>query len=439
MLEIQDVAANSIAQELGLKAGDRLVAINGCPVRDLVDYRVLEEAEVLALEIRRTDGQRWEIEIEKDPEEPLGLQLPHPQPMHCGNNCIFCFVHQLPRGLRPTLYVKDEDYRFSYLYGAYVTLSNVGDADVERILEQQLSPLYVSVHATDEELRSRLLGRPARPLMPLLRQLVAGGILLHTQIVLCPGFNDGEALRRTYEDLLGLEEGIRSLALVPVGLTAHRDNLPVVRPVSAAEARSLADWTHARQRECLARIGRRFVFAADEIYLKGGVAIPPLEDYEDLPQIENGVGLIALFRHQERTVLQHARPLTLPGMSLVTGPDAADEVSRFAAALARKTGCRIKVHTIRPDFFGGEVSVTGLIAGTDLRRQLAGSDLEEILLLPDVLLREGDDVLLDDGSLAELQAELGVAIEVFPADPLGLWDVLDTLDVERNQQNCESL
>lgn len=439
MLEIEDVVPGSIAQELGLNPGDKLVMINRQPVRDLVDYRILEDRDQLVLEIQRLDGEHWELEIEKDQEEPLGLILPHPEPMHCGNNCIFCFVHQLPRNLRPTLYVKDEDYRFSYLYGAYVTLSNIGEAEVVRILEQRLSPLYVSIHATEEDLRSRLLGRPGQPILPLLKRLILGGILLHAQVVVCPGFNDGEALGQTYEDLLQLETGLRSLALVPVGLTAHRENLPRLRTVSAAEAGSLIDWVHARQMDCLERIGRRFVFAADELYLKAGVEIPALQAYEDFPQIENGVGLIALFRHQEETALRQARPLTLPAMSLVTGPDAAVEVKRFAAALSRKTGCHIKVYVIIPDFFGGEVTVTGLIAGKDLLKQLAGRALGEILLLPDVLLREGHDVLLDDVSLSELQTELGVRVETFPADPIGIWDLLDTLDLELNQEDVDPI
>ena len=434
MLEIQDVAAESIAQELGLRSGDKLVAINGHPVRDLVDYRVLEGGEELVLEIRRLDDEHWEFEIEKDAGEPLGLVLPHPQPMHCGNNCIFCFVHQLPRNLRPTLYVKDEDYRFSYLYGAYVTLSNIGDGEVERILDQHLSPLYVSVHATREDVRSRLLGRVARPLIPLLQRLVAGGIHLHTQVVVCPGFNDGEVLRQTYADLLELETGIRSLALVPVGLTGYRDKLPRLRTVSAAEAAALVDWVHARQTECLQRLGRRFVFAADEMYLKAGLEIPPLEAYEDLPQLENGVGLIALFRHQEQAALRQSRAVRLPKMALVTGVDAAGEVKRFIAELTRNTGCQIEVYTVNADFFGGEVTVTGLLAGRDLLRQLAGKELGEILLLPDVLLREGDDVLLDDMNLADLATALEVRVETFPADPLGLWDLLDTLDLEMNHQ-----
>ena len=205
------------------------------------------------LDVRRVDGEEWELELDKDAEEELGLEIEHPQPAQCGNNCLFCFVQQLPRGLRPTLYVKDEDYRFSYLYGAYVTLSTIREEEVQRILTDQLSPLYVSVHASDEALRARLLGRKTLPpLFPLLQRLIAGGIEIHTQIVLCPGLNDGAALEKTVADLGALRPGIRSLALVPVGLTGHREHLPQLRTHSRDEARALLAQLAGWQRDFLA-------------------------------------------------------------------------------------------------------------------------------------------------------------------------------------------
>jgi putative radical SAM enzyme (TIGR03279 family) len=434
MLTILEIEPDSIAAELGLQAGDRLLAINGEPLRDLLDYRVLMGGEELLLEIERADGELWEIEIDKDADEELGVLLPHPEPSQCGNNCIFCFVHQLPRGLRPTLYVKDEDYRFSFLYGAYVTLTNIDEAALQRILDQQLSPLYVSVHATDEELRGDLLGRRGPEILPLLRQLIDGGIVIHTQVVICPGLNDGPALTRTFADLVALAPGVASLALVPVGLTGYRQRLPQLRPVLPDEARTLLDWVHDRQEECLSRLGTRFVYAADELYLAAGRDFPELAAYEELPQLENGVGLIARFRAQADALMSEVGPLDLPPISVVTGESAAGEVRAFATQLAERSGCALTVVAVTNRFFGGHVTVTGLLTGRDIVAQLAGEPLGEILLLPEVLLREGSDLLLDDLTVLDLERQLGVRVETFPPDPFGLWDLLETLALERDDK-----
>lgn len=433
MLEILAVEPHSIAEELGLQAGDRLQALNGQPVRDLIDYQLLGRSEELVIEVERADGELWELDIEKDADDPLGLVLPHPDPTECGNNCIFCFVHQLPRGMRRTLYVKDEDYRFSFLYGAYVTLTNIGEEAIERILAQRLSPLYVSVHTTDEPLRREMLGAPGLPIMAVLRRLVEGGIEIHAQIVVCPDFNDGPELEKTYADLVSLAPGIRSLALVPVGLTGFREKLPDLRPIAPDEARSLLAWTHARQAECLERFGTRFLFAADELYLTGGVDFPGLATYEDFPQIENGVGLIASFRYQADEVLQQVRHLDLPTIDLVTGVSAAPELEYFARELNRLAGTTLKVHAVANRFFGGQVSVTGLLTGRDLVEQLTGQLTGKLLLLPDVLLRDGEDVLLDDMRVADLERLLGIQVEVVPSDPWGVWDMLDVYADEIHQ------
>lgn len=434
MLDILAIEPGSIAAELGLQAGDRLVSLNGEPVRDLLDYQLLAGDEELLLEIERADGELWELEIDKDADESLGIVLPHPEPDQCGNNCIFCFVHQLPPGMRRSLYVKDEDYRFSYLYGAYVTLSNIDEAALQRILKQKLSPLYVSVHATDEQLRGRLLGRNGPAILDLLKQLTAGGIELHAQVVICPDVNDGAELERTFSDLVALIPGLISLAIVPVGLTGYRQRLPHLRPVAKEEARTLVEWVRARQAECLATIGRRFVYAADELYLAAGIDFPPLADYEELPQLENGVGLVARFRAQAAEVLAQAMPLDLPPMSIVTGMSAADELRDYCAALGAKTGVSLDVVAVPNYFFGGAVTVTGLLTGRDIVKTLAGREPGDAVLLPDVLLREGTEVLLDDMTVAELEGCLGVRVEVVPADPWGIWDILETLALEQGER-----
>lgn len=430
MLEILSIEPGSIAAELGLQAGDRIVAVNGEPIGDLVDYLIEEPSEHLQIELERADGEVWELDIEHDSEEPLGLVLPHPEPKQCGNNCLFCFVHQLPRGMRRTLYIKDEDYRFSYLYGAYVTLTNLTADDLARILRKRLSPLYISVHATETGLRQKLLARPVPDVLPLMRTLVEGGIELHTQVVVCPGINDGEHLERTLADLVALAPGVRSLAIVPVGLTGHRQRLPALRTHSPAEAAELVAWVEARQADLLGKLGTRFVFAADELYLKAGREVPPVGNYEDLAQIENGIGLLAVFQRHAQEVLAEAGKLDLPPVSLVTGVSASGAVEAFARRLAAKAQIDLRVHIVQNHFFSGQVTVAGLLTGQDLLEQLANVELGPILLLPDVMLREGEDVFLDDVRVRDLADQLKVEVEVIPSDPWGVWDMLETLDEE---------
>jgi putative radical SAM enzyme (TIGR03279 family) len=430
MLEILTVEPDSIADELGVLPGDLLLAVNGEPVNDLVDYLIEESGELLHIEIERSGGALWTFDLEHDSDEPLGLGLPHPDPKQCGNDCLFCFVHQLPRGMRRSLYVKDEDYRFSYLYGSYVTLTNLSEDDLQRILKKQLSPLYVSVHAADNELRQKLLGKRAQDVLPLLRRLVDGGIEIHTQVVVCPGINDGEALAFTCRELAALAPGIKSLAIVPVGLTGHRQRLPQLRTHTRHEAVELVDWIEARQAVLFEQIGTRFIFAADELYIKAEKDFPDLATYEDLAQIENGIGLVALFRSQATEVLNVAQPLVLPPISLVTGVSAASEIKLFAEKLAEKCGLDLRVHVVENHFFNGYVTVTGLLTGQDLLEQLAPDSLGDILMIPDVMLREGEDLFLDDVRISTLAERLKVPVEVFASDPWGAWDMLDTLAME---------
>lgn len=427
MLEILRVYPGSIAEELALQPGDLLLTMNGRPVRDLVDFLVYQAEEQLLLEVRKADGTLVDEEFDKDAEEPLGLEFEHPEPTQCGNNCLFCFVHQLPPGMRRTLYVKDEDYRFSYLYGSYVTLTNITAADLQRIREQRLSPLYVSVHASDDRVRQALLGRSGPPILEMLRELVAAGIEIHAQVVLCPGYNDGSVLERTVADLADLYPGVRTLAVVPVGLTGYRQRLPELRGPTPAEAGALLDQLESAQRRFLAALGSRFVFAADELYLRAGRELPPLAAYEALDQLENGVGLLASFRQEAGAALALAVPLPGIEVAAVTGLAGAAEVGRFVAALVAATGATIHLYPVVNRFFGGEVSVTGLVTGQDILRELAGRPLGRCLLVPEVMLRDGDGLLLDDLSLVDLERELGVPVRAVPASPQGLLDALEDL------------
>lgn len=426
MVKIIDIVPGSIAEEIGLAAGDSLLSVNGEPVRDLIDYQLQIGAENILLEILRADGERLDAEIEKDAEDDLGLELEHPEPTQCGNNCLFCFVHQLPKGMRPTLYVKDEDYRFSFLYGSYVTLTNVGEEEIRRIIDQKLSPLYVSVHATDEEIRGRLLGGESPPILDILRRLVSAGIEIHAQIVLCPGINDGDEMVRTIQDLYALHPRLRSLAVVPVGLTGYRERLPRLRVPSTEEARDILQTIHLQQELCLKQGGSRFVFAADELYLKADAPFPPLAEYEELSQMENGVGLIPLFRAEAEEALEEADAMQAPAVTLVTGRAPADELRAFAGRLSRKTGVGIDVIAVDNDFFGGAVTVSGLLCGRDLIGQLKGRMRGEVLFVPDVMLKEGEELFLDDVGVEDLESELGLPVMVVDSNP---WGILYTLQI----------
>ncbi len=428
MVRIVAITADGIADTLGLRAGDAIVQVNDRPVRDFLDVLLAEELEEVDLIVERADGELWQLEIEKEAQQPFGFDLEHPDPAHCGNNCLFCFVHQLPKGMRRTLYVKDEDYRFSFLYGAYITLTNLGENDIERIISQHLSPLYVSVHAVNEDVRARLLGRTAPPVLPILQRLVTHGIEVHSQVVVCPGVNDAEVLVETVEALYRLHPGVKSLALVPVGLTEHRRNLPPLQPVTPEGARDVlsrvADW----QSDFLQRGKSRFVFAADEFYLRGDVAIPPLADYEELPQIENGVGKIALFREEADAVLDEAAEIDCPvEFTVVTGMAFAGELEGFLAELSALLGCRAHCRAIVNRLFGHSVTVAGLVSGTDIASQLAGQKLGSALFVPDVMMRDGSEHFLDDMTPTELSTRLGCPVRVIEDTPWGLLDAIEEL------------
>ncbi|HTP63959.1 MAG TPA: DUF512 domain-containing protein, partial [Geobacteraceae bacterium] len=357
-LLIEKVIPGSIASEMEIEPGDRLVSINGHPLADIIDYNYFGAEDELTLEIVKGDGELWEVEIERDAHELLGLIFPAPVPLRCGNKCIFCFVHQLPPGLRSPLYVKDEDYRLSFLYGNYVTLANMGPKDLARIREQRLSPLYISVHATDPALRERLLGKKGIiPILAIMEELAASRITMHTQVVLCPGINDGEALERTVADLAGLYPRVASLAVVPVGLTRYRRGLPRLAPVTGSYAAAfIAEW-EARASSLAERLGGPFLFLADEFYIKAGVPFPPLESYGDLPQIENGVGMVPLFLHEAAEVLEQAGRLKSFKATVVTGVSFYRFLAGFLRKLGRKTGIELTPVAVPNRLFGPRVTV----------------------------------------------------------------------------------
>lgn len=418
---ITGVGHGSLGERLGLLPGDRIVAMNGQPVRDLLDVQFHGAAEELELVVARGDGEEWELSVAKDAGVGLGLELQPMEIQTCDNHCVFCFVYQNPRGQRSSLYVKDEDYRFSFLHGHYITLSNLTEEEYRRIIEQRLSPLYVSVHATDPGLRAYLLrGKHMAPVVPQLQRLIRGGITLHTQIVLCPGINDGDHLRRTVADLAELHPGVRSVAVVPVGLTDHRKGLPVLQRADEAYARRFLVDIAALQDACLGRLGSRFVFAADEWFVLAGSPIPPAADYEGYPQIADGVGSMALFREELRVALAHSHPR--PGrFCFFTGKLFGPTLAAHVAAVAESSvGWQGRVVYLENRFFGAGITVAGLLSGADVRRGLAQCQSGEIPVIPDVMLAEDRNTFLDSLTVAQLRREIHPGLTVVAAGAEGL-------------------
>jgi len=403
---IARVTTGSPAEDAGIRAGDRLASIDGAAVRDYVDYKFLSAEDRIGVEVIDSDCARRTFVIEKHPDRDLGLGFASDvfDGMRlCRNRCIFCFYDQLPRGLRDTLYVRDDDFRLSFLHGNYITLTNLSEDDFARICEQRLSPLYVSVHATETALRRRLLGNPRAPdVLHQMRRLAQCGIEMHAQIVLCPGLNDGRHLARTVRDLAALHPAVASVAIVPVGLTGHRAGLADLQAVSGDDARQVLEQIAAWQREFLSRFGSRFVFAADEFYLLAGEDFPPAAEYEGFPQRENGVGLARLFLDESEEA--DFRPAAGLSVILVTGVSAARMVKRMAAKM-RRQGVRCNVLVVRNRLLGETVTVAGLLAGEDVAASLGARRAAGVVALPASALR--DNEFLDGVTVQELSRRVG--------------------------------
>ncbi|HET7296908.1 MAG TPA: DUF512 domain-containing protein [Gemmatimonadales bacterium] len=408
------VNAGSPAGRAGLLPGDRILAINGAGLRDAIDFHFHAGEEQLELTLQREGRARTAVLRRRGPE--LGLELEAPRPAEistCANKCVFCFIHQLPRGMRKSLYVKDDDFRLSFLHGNYITLTDLEESELDRIETQRLSPLYVSVHATDPELRHRLLGQPRikRDLMPLMERLARARIAMHAQIVLCPEWNDGAHLDRSVHELARLHPAVRTVAVVPVGLTRHRDRLPALRRVTDAEARTLVGSIRAWQREFLDSLGSRFVFAADELYLEAGIDVPAAREYEGFPIVEDGVGLVRRFgddftRAVSRLPARRSRPRAV---TVVTGEMFAPRM-RALLETVRVENLTVSLAPIANEWFGRGIGIAGLLTGQDIQSQLAGRTLGDEVLVPSVAIRDGAGVFLDDLAPDDLAAALGTRV-----------------------------
>lgn len=436
---IVSVDPKSPAQKAGIRPGDALTHIGSEAIVDFLDYQALSADRKISVRVLR-DGKPVEFSIAKGEYESLGLNFETPMMSamrNCCNNCVFCFVDQLPEHVRDTMKVKDDDWRMSLMTGSYVTLTNVGDKELERIIARHASPLYISVHATDPELRTEMIRTPrAGKLMEQLRRLSDGGIEFHCQAVLCPGMNDGAALERTISDLVELE-GALSLALVPVGLTNHREGLCELRKYNADEAKAVIELANRWRERLLEEKGTRFVFPSDEFYLQAGMEVPSDEEYEDYGQIDDGVGLLRLL-HTEYVEAWEELPeedRQFTGgrkVAIACGVSAAE----FLTKLIKEhpvAGVDVAVYPVENKFFGSNVTVSGLVTGNDLVERMASVDCECVLITECMLRNEGDR-FLDDVGLDEACERLGK-----PVVPVGRRgdELLDALLERRNTGNTE--
>jgi putative radical SAM enzyme (TIGR03279 family) len=398
-----------------------LLAYDGHSVDDLLDYQHMNGLERFVLTVKGLYGETRDVVVEKDADADLGL-VPDDglAPVVCKNKCLFCFVDQLPAGLRGTLYVKDDDYRLSLIAGNYVTLTNLSPADVDKIKRLHISPLYVSVHAADPAVRARLLGRPHCDILPLLRDLHAHGICFHAQAVIVPGVNDGDVLQRTMEALYPLCE---SLAVVPVGLTRHCN--ACIKPVGKTEARAALTQIHNFQKAALAVRGSRFVFGADELYVRAELPLPPADAYEEYPQIDNGVGLVTQFRQSFDAALSAHGAVRRPKkrrLTLITGTDFAPFLQSICDNVLKPRGIDAEVVAVVNRFFGESVTVAGLVVGQDIVAQAPHG--RPLYVVPRSMLRAADDVFLDDMTLKQLSRQLGGRVIAVPPTGEGLVNLI---------------
>lgn len=419
MNRIKSIETGSIAEELEIEAGDILISINGEPIIDIIDYMFLTNDDTIEMEIQKPDGEVWTYEIDKDFDEPLGIEFDNPIIDHakrCTNKCVFCFIDQLPKGLRETLYFKDDDSRLSFLQGNFVTLTNLKETDIDRIIRYRISPINVSVHTTDPELRIRMLGnRFAGNIMQRLERLILGGITVNAQVVLCPGYNDGEALDRTLNDLVNFHPNLNSVAIVPIGLTKHRDGLIPMQAFDQTTALDVIKRVEAFQTEVFKKLSTRFAFLADEFYIQAKVPFPDDAAYESYIQLEDGIGMIRKLTTEVEALLgKKAKKTHRKNVAVITGVAAAPYLIEIMKKIEMcYPDIKVKVIEIENRFFGEKITVAGLITGTDIIEQITESDsLSDIdfALMPSAMFRADEEVLLDDVTLSDLESRFGIPV-----------------------------
>ena len=419
---IASVEPGSIAEEMELEAGDILLEINGNKIEDVFDYHYLMNEEYVELLVRKADGEEWELEIEKEFEEDLGVTFENGMMddyRHCTNKCIFCFIDQMPTGMRETLYFKDDDTRLSFLQGNYVTLTNLKEKDVEKIIKYKLSPINISFQTTNPELRCKMLhNRFAGESLKIVDRLVEEGITINGQIVLCKDWNDGEELERSLRDLYQYLPNLQSVSVVPVGLSKFRDGLEPLEPFTKEDAKKVIAQIEKWQKKALEEFDVHFIHASDEWYLLAEEELPKEESYDGYLQLENGVGMLRLLETEFHDALAMKEGDDLSReISIATGKLAAPFLRKFMYELRTKyPNTKVMVYDITNEFFGEKITVAGLITGRDLKMQLKGQELGDKLLLPCHMLRSGEEVFLDDVTVSELSEYLQIPIEIVDSD-----------------------
>ncbi|MBW4601993.1 MAG: TIGR03279 family radical SAM protein [Calothrix sp. FI2-JRJ7] len=419
---ITKVLSDSIAAEIGFEAGDAIVTINGSHPRDLIDYRFLCADEVLELEVLDASGKTHCLEIEKDYDEDLGLEFEtalFDNLIQCNNKCPFCFIDQQPPGKRESLYYKDDDYRLSFLYGSYLTLTNLSAREWQRIEAMRLSPLFVSVHATEPDVRIRLLkNQRAGEILHQIKWFQERRLQIHAQVVVCPGINDAKHLEQTIRDLASFYTGdvpaVASIAVVPVGLTRFRPTEDELVPVTPEKAREVISQVKSLQEEFRKKLGSTVVWLADEWFLIAGEELPCEVDYEDYPQIDNGVGSIRLFIKEFTTTASELLPAKVKPRKLtwVVGNAVEKAFQPLNQQLNSVEGLQVNMQALSSEYWGQDISVTGLLTGHDLLSKLQGVDLGDGILLPSVMLKHGESIFLDDISVEEVASRLNT--KIFP-------------------------
>lgn len=429
--KIKSVDCGSPAEQVGLQTGDVLLAVNETPIVDVLDYKFYTYDAQLTLLVQRSNGTQETIFVQKLEGQDLGLEFETYLMDHahrCANNCVFCFVDQMPKGMRDTLYFKDDDARLSFLMGNYITLTNLSQREIQRIIDLRISPINVSVHTTNPELRATLMGnRRAGASIDVMQRFAAAGIQMNCQIVACPGLNDGPELARTMRELAALHSGVTSVAIVPVGLTKYRTGLYPLHSYTSQEAGAVIDQVETAAERCRQQFDTAMFWCSDEFYLLANRPLPEDAYYEDYGQLENGVGMLRLLQVEFQSALHTMDPLSVPPspFSIATGYSAAPLLHQLADAAAAACGSVTHyVYPIRNDFFGHRITVAGLITGQDLMAQLKGKPLGNRLLLPDCMLRYHQNVFLDDVTVEEVEHALGVPLVFVEQDGFQLLDAI---------------
>ena len=422
------VLKNSIAEELELEPGDELISVNNCSIKDYIDYKYQISDDFVLFEVKKQNGEIWELEIEKEYDEDIGIVFENPLMDNikvCSNKCIFCFIDQMPKGMRKTLYLKDDDTRLSFLYGNFITLTNLTEDEIDRIVKYRISPIKVSVHTTDSELRKYMMGNDKDiDILKYLKKLIDAGITVDCQIVLVRDVNDGEQLSKTINDLSSLHPGLRSVAVVPVGLTKFRERLIELNPFDKESSADVVRHVTEIQEELLKKLGTRFIFIADEFYIQSMHDFPSYESYEDFDQLENGIGMCRLFKRQIEDLIDEyegSDPIA-EEITFVTGVAAYELLAEISEKIMKSIPVKINVVKIKNNFFGERITVSGLTTGKDIIEQLKDNNYKNIIIPKNMI--NDNNVMLDDLTIEDLERELNTEVTVCEVDGESLLNLI---------------